>query len=106
MRHRSSVAVACAVLVVPATASPAEAMTGSWADGVLTITASAADGDVVIDVYDNRGDELDVLRGGRSTHLIGAVDGTRDVVRCRTGDTVVRADPVDDVSDTCVHVLR
>ena len=61
MRHRWSVAVACAVLAVPATASPAGAMTGSWADGVLTITASPGDGDVVIDVYDNRGDELDVM---------------------------------------------
>jgi hypothetical protein len=60
MIRRLSLATACAVLVVPTTPSPAEAVTGSWAGGVLTVTATPGDGHVTIDVYDNRGDELDV----------------------------------------------
>ena len=60
MMRRLSLATACAVLVVPTTSSPAEAVTGSWAGGVLTVTAAPGDGHVNINVYDNRGDELDV----------------------------------------------
>jgi hypothetical protein len=60
MMRRLSLATACAVLVVPTTPSSAQAVTGSWAGGVLTVTAAPGDGHVDIDVYDNRGDELDV----------------------------------------------
>jgi hypothetical protein len=48
----------------------------------------------------------DVLKGGSSTRLVDAVDGDRDVVTCASDKTVVRADRIDNVSASCVHVLR
>ncbi|MBF4762442.1 hypothetical protein ISU07_04840 [Nocardioides islandensis] len=48
----------------------------------------------------------DVLTGGSFTRLVDAVDGDRDVVTCASDKTVVRADRIDDVSASCVHVLR
>jgi hypothetical protein len=73
---RLGLVAACTALVVPITASPASAVTGTWVDQMLTVVAGPDDGDVSLEVYEDQYGEYTYVTTSPDTVVSGCDHST------------------------------